>query len=115
MHESGRLFVDLSPPPGGLRRLQRRLDNQARLRPNQQPAFRIAASALALSVIAVALLLPGIVVQHQRSAELATALRAAVAAPAGGIQITNGAAIELPSGQANVRLYLVSRTLPQAK
>lgn len=30
-----------------------------------------------------------------------------VALPANGIRVDDGAAIELPSGQANVRLYLV--------
>lgn len=32
-HESGRLFIDLPPPPGGFQRLQHRLDGQARPRP----------------------------------------------------------------------------------
>lgn len=108
MHESGHLFIDLPPPHGGLQRLQRRLDNHARRR--QRPTLRIAAGALALCVIALASRLPGRIVQHQRSAGLASALRAAMAAPVSGIRVTGGAAIELPSGQADVRVYLVQST-----
>ena len=112
MHESGHLFIELPPPPGGLQRLQRRLDNHARRR--QRPALRIAASALALSVLVLALasLLPARVAQHQRSAKLASALRAAIAIPVSGIRVTDGAAIELPSGQADVRVYLMQSTTP---
>lgn len=108
MHESERLFIDLPPPRGGLQRLQRRL--ASRRQPRPRPTLRVAASALALSVIAVALLLPGVVVEHGRSVYLAAALRAAVAAPESGIRVTDGAAMELPSGQANVRLYLLQTT-----
>lgn len=111
MHEPDRLFIDLPPPHGGLQRLQRRLDHQARPR-QQRPAWRLAASALAVSVIALAARLPNLVVQHQRGAELASALRAAMVAPGSGIRVRDGAAIELPSGQADVRLYLLQSSTP---
>ena len=46
------------------------------------------------------------------ASQQAPALRAAMAAAINDIRVTDGAAIELPSGQADVRVYLVQSTTP---
>lgn len=114
MHESDRLFVDLQPPPGGLQRLQRSLTHRSR--DVHQRGLRFAgAGAFAMSLLALAWLLPGVIARHRETTELASALRDAVAQPANGIQVVDGAAIELPSGQAGVRLYLVQSATSPAR
>lgn len=113
MHDSNRLFTDLQPPAGGLQRLQRSLarshadSNRRRLR----LAF---GGALAVSLLMLGTLLPGIISQQQQTRELRSALRAAMATPANGIQVTGGAAIELSSENPEVRLYLVQSSLASA-
>ena len=105
MTESDRLFIDLRPPSGGLQRLQRTLAHPAhRTRPW---GWRLAAGAVALSILVQAWQVPGVIARQQQTATLTAAARTALAAPTSGIRIVDGAAIELPSGQPNVRLYLV--------
>jgi hypothetical protein len=112
MNESSRLFADLQPLDGGLQRLQRTIDHRAGNA--HRSGWRLAASAFAMSLLALAWLLPGVVAQHRQTAALVSAMRAAVAPPANGIEVVDGAAIELPSGQTNVRLYLVQSSAPTA-
>lgn len=114
MHESDRLFIDLQPPPGGLRRLQRTVATRSDR--TRRHSLRVAgASAFAMSLLALAWLLPGAIVRHRETTRLMSALHAAVTPPNDGIQIVDGAAIELPSGQAGVRLFLVQSATPAAR
>lgn len=112
MRETNHLFVDLQPPPNGLRRLQDTLAGQPE--PTRWPGLRITAGAVALTLSAIVWLLPGAVVRHRQTAELTAALRAATAVPDNGIQVTAGAAIELPSGHARLQLYLL-QSLPTGR
>lgn len=109
MRELEDLLPTLQPPAGGLARLQRRVASRG------EPALasrvnRWAWAVAACAMLAIATILgqPWIT-RQQRTHALAAAMRAAMAGdqPANGIRVTDGAAIELPSGQANVRLYLV--------
>lgn len=114
MHDSNRLFVELQPPAGGLQRLQKTLAIPRPDRP--QHSLRLATgAALATSVLILTWLLPGIIVRQQQTAALTSALRAEIAPAARGIRVVNGAALELPSNDPDVRLYLVqSATTPSA-
>lgn len=106
MRELERLLPELVPPPGGLARLQRSLQAR-RKRPRPHGGWLpAAAGACALALLALAWL-PGFVRRQEQTAELARALRQAVAPPPGGIRVVDGAALALPSGQADVRIYLV--------
>ncbi len=112
MNESTHLFVNLQPPSGGLQRLQRTLGSR-RIN-TQTSSWRMAFGSLAVATLALVCWLPGIVAQHRQTAELVSAIRAATALPANGIEIINGDAVELPSGQPNARLYLVQSAPPPA-
>jgi hypothetical protein len=106
MPDSDPLFIDLQPPPGGLQRLQRTVANPSS--GTRRRSLRVAgAGAFAMSMLALAWLLPGAITRHRETTELVSALHAAVTPPTDGIQVVDGAAIELPSGQTGVRLYLV--------
>lgn len=114
MHESDHLLINLQPPPGGLQRLQRTLANRSHVA--RQRSIRVAgAGAFAMSLLALAWLLPGVIARHRETTELVSALHAAVTPPIDGIQVVDGAAIELPSGQAGVRLYLVQSASSAAR
>lgn len=106
MHDSDHLFVELSPPPGGLRRLQRSLAASDRVARRWQLRIPIGA-ALATSLLVLAVLLPGVIAQQQQTNRLISVLHASIAPPVDGIHVVDGAAIELPSGNPVVRLYLV--------
>lgn len=112
MREFERLLPTIEPPAGGLARLQRRIASRAK----SEPVFRVsrwawAATACATLAVAAILIQPW-VARQQRTHALAAALRTAMAPdqPSGGIRVIDGAAIEMPSGQSNVRLYLVQST-----
>lgn len=111
MHDPDRLFIDLPPPPGGLQRLQRSLaaGNQV----TRRRGFWIPiGAALASSLLALATLLPGVIARQQQTDRLISALHESIAPPAHGIRVVDGAAIELPSGNPAVRLYLVQSVAP---
>ena len=110
MSETHYLFTDLQPPPGGLRHLQNTLASESRRA--RWPGLRITAGVVALALLAMVWLLPSVIAQQQQTSELTAALRAATAPLGNGIRITQGAAIELPSGHAGVRLYLVQSLPP---
>lgn len=67
---------------------------------------------VALALLALVWLLPTVIAQHRQTNELTAALRAATAPLGNAIQVTAGAAIELPRGHAGVRLYLVQSLPP---
>lgn len=116
MHELERLLPMLEPPPGGLARLQRRLGAAATARLSRRPAFAwLTASALCL--LTLALLLPPHLAQQRRDKALAVALRHALAMdlPASGIRVDHGTAIAVPSGQPDVRLYLVRSSAAETR
>jgi hypothetical protein len=113
MHDANRLFVDLKPPAGGLQRLQGSLSTLHH--GTHQRGLRLAAGVvLAVSVLMTIWQLPGVIVRQQQTAALTSALHAAIAPPAHGIQLIDGAALELPSNDPNVRLYLVQSAGSQA-
>jgi hypothetical protein len=118
MHDSNRLFVDLKPPAGGLQRLQGSLStlhHGTLHHGTHQRGLRLAAGVvLAMSVLMTIWQLPGVIVRQQQTAALTSALHVAIAPPAHGIQVTDGAALELPSNDPNVRLYLVQSAGSQA-
>ncbi|HEY0199734.1 MAG TPA: hypothetical protein VGC19_14555 [Rhodanobacter sp.] len=105
MNESSQFFTDLRPPAGGLQRLHRTI-HHPKGRAHRTGRLLVA-SAFAVAFLLLASLVPGIVMRHRQTAKLVSAMHAAVAPPANGIEVVDGAALELPSGQANVRLYLV--------
>lgn len=109
MRELERLLPDLEPPAGGLQHLQQHIGGQRAARTHRWPQRMAWAVALALPLLAVVIWLPPQLARQQRTHAMVDALRQGLASdlPANGIRVTDGAAIELPSGQANVRLYLV--------
>lgn len=110
MSESSSFFIDLQPPGGGLQRLQRVLGAQSHK--THSSGWRFAAGAFAMSLLALAWFLPGVVAQYRQTARLVSSMRAAVTPPAGGIHVVDGAAIELPNGQPGICLYLVQSITP---
>lgn len=108
MRELEHLLPDLEPPEGGLARLRQRI---AVTRERTPPRRRIVWGAAAACVLAAvtAATLPGWMARQHQVAALDAALQQGVSphpAPA-GIAVAHGAALELPSGQPNVKLYLV--------
>lgn len=108
MRELMHLLPDMTPPPGGLARLQQSIASTRNR--THTPRTRWAWSAAACLVgAAFVVWAPQWFVQAQRTQAMVVALEQSVSPkpPLGGIRVAYGAAIELPSGQANVRLYLV--------
>jgi hypothetical protein len=116
MRELENLLPTLQPPAGGLARLQRHVamrDSHGRApRKVKHPGWTIAAC---VSLIIAAIVINPWIAQRRQTQALTVALRGAISANrlGAGIRVTDGAAIELPSGQSNVRLYLV-QTAPRA-
>lgn len=112
MRELQRILRELEPPTDGLQRLQQAIE--VRSKPaRRHPSFAL--GALACSVLAmmlVVLVLPNILEKQKRTAALLDAMQNGVVPTAQGIRIDHGAALELPSGQANVRLYLIQSDTP---
>lgn len=117
MRELESILPDLAPPSGGLARLQRRVQAR-RSTPRRRSRGWI---PLTVGMCALALLtltwLPGFVAPYQRTAMLTRALQQAMAPalPADGIRVIDGAALQLHSGQANVRVYLVQSNPPSPR
>lgn len=107
MRELEHLLPTLEPPAGGLARLRLHIHDRA----VRTPWYRALAWAapLAACLAVAAIWLPPWLARRQRTAALVNAVRQqlAVQAPVQGIEVQDGAAVELPSGQANVRIYLV--------
>ncbi len=108
MRELKSLLPELDPPPGGAVRLRARLAEAGSRRRRSRRALRWAV-AVAVPALALAALLPAPIQRWHHTRTLTSALRAAMqpAIPATGLRVEHGAALHLPSGQANVRLYLV--------
>lgn len=109
MRELEQWLPTLEPPPGGLARLHARVASGHSL---ARPAIQASwgwALAFCVAVAALAIWLPQWISHEQQTAALTAALRATMSPKpfATGIQVAHGAAIELPSGQTNVKLYLV--------
>ncbi|MEO9079985.1 MAG: hypothetical protein ABI268_11835 [Rhodanobacter sp.] len=117
MRELESLMPDLVPPTSGLARLQRSVQTAQLTRYPKRPAWwSLAIGTGALALLSV-IWLPGPIAQHQRTAVLTRALQQALAPalPAGGIRVIDGAALALPSAQANVRIYLVQFSAPPTR
>lgn len=114
MRELDHLLPDLEPPPGGLARLQHGMQ-APRARAGRRALHWLPATAGACALIVlISAWLPGFVQRQQRTAALTQSLREAMAPLPGGIRVIDGAALALPSGQANVRIYLVQTNPPPA-
>ncbi|MGC1548860.1 MAG: hypothetical protein WA777_10035 [Rhodanobacter sp.] len=114
MRELTHLLPDLDPPPGGLNRLRQSIEDHEPA-PRWFVQHRFGLGTLALSALAIALILPGFITQQQRTHSLFDAMRQVMPPTTHGIYVSNGAAVELPSGQANVRIYLLQSETPQAR
>lgn len=115
MRELESLLPDLEPPAGGLARLQRSIVSKRRRM--RAPGWRWAWAAVVCVLVAIVTSwLPQWAVRQQRTHAMLEALgeRVSPRPPAGGIRVAHGAAIELPSGQADVRLYLVQAASARA-
>jgi hypothetical protein len=110
MSNSERLFIELEPPAGGLLRLRHHVAASRSSQPQRR--WQLASTFAVAATLIGCLWLPGAVTHQRRDAELVRALRQATAPPAGGIQVVDGAAIELPSKQSDVRIYLVQMAGP---
>lgn len=111
MRELQSLLAELNPPPGGAARLRARLAEAGLRRRRSRRVLRWAV-AVAVPALALAALLPAPIRHWQHTRALTVALRAAMQPSASetGLRVEHGAALSLPSGQANVRLYLVQTT-----
>lgn len=107
MNATTLLFLPLQPPSGGLARLRFRVEQSAVQR---RPWLVAATGFAATAALALIWLLSGTFAQHRETTRLTRALQAAVASPDNGIRVEHGAALALPSGQANVHIYLVETT-----
>lgn len=106
MSDSEFLGPNLTPPRGGLQRLQQAIDGQAhrQLHLRSWIAAGVTASLIALSL---AVVLRNAVQQHRLNVTVNQALTAAPQT-----QFKNGAYQELPSNNPNVKILLVG-SLPQ--
>lgn len=110
MRELEHLLPELMPPPGGLQRLQRSLHARQEARRARIPPWLPAtAGVCALAVLAM-ICLPGMIQRERRSTALTQALLQAAMPPPlpDGIHVDHGAALLLPGGQANARVYLIA-------
>jgi hypothetical protein len=114
MRELESLLPILDPPTGGLARLQRSVQTGQRARHAPHPAWWSLVVGTAALVLLTLTWLPGFVADRQRTAVLTRALQQTLVAPlpVDGIRVIHGAALELPSAQANVRIYLVQSSPP---
>lgn len=112
MRELEHLLPELDPPPGGLVRLQRSL--QAHREPTRAHRWHwlpAAAGTCALVLLAFVWWYGPVGRQRRTDALTQALLQAATLPPlTDGIRVTNGAALLLPSGQANARVYLIAST-----
>ncbi len=104
----------LEPPPGGLARLIGSIESTRARNFQLRPRFAFAAVGATLAIAAVC----GVALHaHWNSPEyrLRNAIEAALrpAADGPGIQVENGAALEIPSADPNVRIYWIAQ-LPAA-
>lgn len=106
MRELADLLPELAPPAGGLQRLQQRIATPTHA-PLLSPPRRFGLSVLALGTLVLALALPSFIARQLSTEALTATLRQALMPPSGGIQVANGAALELSSAQPNVRIYLI--------
>lgn len=109
MSPSQPLFLPLRPPPGGLARLRERVEQPADFR---RPWRLGAIGTTAAAALALAWLLAAPSPQQQETRRLTRALQAAAAPTQPDIRVERGAALALPSAQADVRIYLV-QTAPR--
>lgn len=112
MRELQHAWRELEPPGGGLQRLQQAIE--ARNKPaRRHSSFALGAlTCSALVMMLIVLVLPSMAEKQKRTAALLDAMQKNVALGAQGIHVDHGAALELPSGQANVRLYLIQSDTP---
>lgn len=111
MREFEKLLPNLAPPTGGLVRLQRQV-RQPETRPLRHRRAWLAAGLATACALLLALPLTDQLAQHRRTAALLEALRGNT--EPGAIRVTNGAALELASDRADVRIYLVQSDPPKS-
>lgn len=111
MHEPMPQFIPLLPPAGGLQRLRQSVRaDAARPRRTRWPAWVVGTATACM----LAALLAPYGLAHYRAVRLTRALQQALqpAAAAPAIAVVHGAAIELQSTRADVRVYLVQGAPP---
>ena len=109
MREVEQLLPDLVPPTGGLARLQRQVQ-QSETKPLHLRRSWLAAGLATACALLLALPLADQLAQHRRTEALLEALRGNT--EPGAIRVSHGAALELASGNADVRIYLVQSDPP---
>jgi hypothetical protein len=113
MRELSHLLHELEPPPGGLQRLQRAMATHAPTAWRRSRYIRLAAlSCAALTAVFMTWHMPSLLTARQRTINLRDAMQHAITPGQDGVRIQNGSALELPSGQANARVYLVQTESP---
>lgn len=105
----------LDPPAGGLTRLVDAIESSRARSLRLQPRFALIGVGAMAAVVAVF----GLALQIQRNSpqhRLRSALEAALSLGAedAGIRVDNGAAVEIPSANPNVRMYWVAQLPPAA-
>lgn len=107
----------LTPPTGGLQRLQQAVSTRAAAVSRRSLAgrFALAAAGTIACAFAIGAWVPGAWDRHRRSHALAEAVTAAVAAPSEQIAVARGAALAIPSGNDAVRIYLVQASPAPAR
>lgn len=106
MHQPDSWHEMLEPPPGGLARLVASVDS----RPNKRPGAHWQAYAATASAVVFVLALGIADYAHNAlQRRIRQAIESALQAPADNrIEVENGAAIELPSNDSNVRIFRIA-------
>ncbi len=114
MRELEDLLPTLEPPPGGLERLRRSVAGTRPKVPVRRWRRAAAVAALCVAVVAAGTWTLRWQGRQAHNQAVAQAIRQALPPkpPANGIVLAHGAALELPSGQPDVKLYLVQSAKP---
>jgi hypothetical protein len=113
MRELNHLLRELDAPPGGLQRLQQAVETGGSSLSRRHGRIRLAAiSGSAVAALLVAWYLPGMLATRQRTAVLLDAMQQTTGPGENGVRVHNGSALELPSGQADARVYVVETSTP---
>ena len=105
----------LDPPAGGLTRLVDAIESSRARSLRLRPRFAligVGATAAAVAVFGLALQIQRNSPQHRLRSALEAALSPGT--EGAGIRVDNGAAVEIPSANPNVRMYWIAQLPPTA-